>query len=450
MSKDIKIRKGLILNLKGNADNVIKRSPHSTIFAINPNEFHGHVPKMLVKEGDSFKAGDPIFLSKYQSQIQFVSPVSGTLKTIERGAKRRILRLLIDAEDDINYLKTKIGDWSQRSSVDIKELLLSSGCWPFIKQRPYDIIANPSQQPKAIFISAYSTAPLAADVNTILDGQQESFQIGLTVLSKLAPQLHLSISSSDDSFLNQVENATLHRVSGPHPAGNVGVQIHHISPINEGETVWVVNPEDVAIIGRFFETGKFEASRTLAVVGSPVKNPCYYKTTIGSSLHNILKDAGLDDSSPVRIVNGDVLTGISSSIGGHLGFYNNTLSVLNEGNHYRMFGWLPFVDNSIHSMSRTSLSWLFPKRKYALSTNMNGEERAMVVTGEMERVFPMDIFPMQLIKECMAQNIEKMIDLGIYEVAPEDFALIDYTSTSKLEAQSIIREGLDLMIKEVG
>jgi Na+-transporting NADH:ubiquinone oxidoreductase subunit A len=329
--------------------------------------------------------------------------------------------------------------------------LLDSGCWPFIKQRPYDIIANPSDNPKSIFISTFNSAPISADFQIILDDQKEEFKHGVKILSKLfSGDLNIGIEKNNKSFLNDIENVKINTFNGPHPAGNVGVQIHHIDPINSGEKVWTLGAEDVANIGRYFMTGSYNPVRTLAVSGPPVKYPKYYKTVAGSELCEIIKDAGINQNDHLRFINGDVLTGYKVESDNYLGFYNNTLSVLREGNHYRMFGWVPFVNNKVPSIYKTSFSWLFPNKKYDLDTNLNGEERALVVTGEMEKVFPMDILPMQLLKECMAGNIEKMESLGIYEVAPEDFSLIDYSSSSKIEAQYIIRKGLDLMISEVG
>ena len=331
------------------------------------------------------------------------------------------------------------------------DLLLNSGCWPFIKQRPYDIIANPNDTPKSIFISAVSSAPIAADIEIILNDQKEEFKAGLNVLNKLTDgDLNVCIEKNHNSFIQEIDNISIHNVSGLHPAGNVGVQIHHIDPVNSGEKVWILGAEDVAIIGKLFLTGIYEPTRTIAVSGPPVKYPQYYKTIVGSKLSNIISDAGISAKDNLRFINGDVLTGYSVDKNSYLGFYNNTLSVLREGNHYRMFGWIPFINNKVPSIYKTSFSWLFSNKKYDLDTNLNGEERALVVTGEMEDVFPMDIFPMQLLKECMSGNIEKMENLGIYEVAPEDFALIDYSSSSKIEAQKIIREGLDLMVLEVG
>ncbi len=450
MSADISLRKGLSIPLKGEAIKDLKTSKTTGNFTLYPDNFHGIIPKMTVKEGEKISLGQPVFFSKVHPQVQFVSPVSGTLTKIVRGAKRRILEIQIHSDGKDKAVKHQVPDLDKLNDVDVKTHLLASGCWPFIKQRPYDVIANPDSTPKGIFISGFNTAPLAADVAFVLQDQQEAFQNGINVLAKLAPKVHLSVSSDDASFLSNVNGAEIHRVKGIHPAGNVGVQIHHIDPINVGETAWVINPEDVARIGRFFVSGTFDPSRKVAVVGPVVKSPQYFQTRIGAAIAPLLDDAGTIANGQVRIINGDVLSGATTHGDGSIGFYNSTLSVISEGNRYRMFGWLPFAGNNIFSMSRTSLSWLLPNRKYALDTNMNGEERALVVTGEMEQVLPMDIFPMQLLKECMAQNIEKMEGLGIYEVAPEDFALVDYASTSKIEAQEIIRDALDLMIKEVG
>ncbi len=450
MSADITLKKGLSIPLNGEATRKIIAPKTFNNFIIYPDDFHGVVPKMLLKEGEKVSLGQPVFFSKVSPEIQFVSPVSGVLLKIVRGAKRRILEIQIESDGKDNAIKHKMTKLDKLSDVDVKAHLLASGCWPFIKQRPYDVVANPNNAPKGIFISGFNTAPLAADVAFVLDSQQEDFQNGIHALAKLAPKVHLSVSADDTSFLSDVKGVKIHRIKGIHPAGNVGVQIHHIDPINAGETAWVVNPEDVARIGRFFASGTFDPSRKVAVVGPVVGKPQYFQTRIGAAVEPLLKEASISANGQVRIVNGDVLTGVATHADGSIGFYNNTLSVLREGNRYRMFGWLPFVGSKIFSMSRTSLSWLLPNRKYALDTNMNGEERALVVTGEMERVLPMDIFPMQLLKECMAQNIEKMEGLGIYEVAPEDFALVDYASTSKIEAQAIIRDALDLMIKEVG
>ena len=451
MSYDIKIKNGLTINLKGAAQNIIKKAATPKTISINPSNFHLIIPKMVVKIGQKISQGDVVFFSKKDERIKFCSPVNGVVKEITRGAKRKIIEIIIESTGDNERSSKKAIDYKNLSCEQVKNLLLSSGCWPFIKQRPYDIIANPSDSPKSIFISTFNSAPISADFQIILDDQKEEFKHGVKILSKLfSGDLNIGIEKNNKSFLNDIENVKIHTFNGPHPAGNVGVQIHHIDPINSGEKVWTLGAEDVANIGRYFMTGSYNPVRTLAVSGPPVKNPKYYKTIAGSELCEIIKDAGINQNDNLRFINGDVLTGYKVESDNYLGFYNNTLSVLREGNHYRMFGWVPFVNNKVPSIYKTSFSWLFPNKKYDLDTNLNGEERALVVTGEMEKVFPMDILPMQLLKECMAGNIEKMESLGIYEVAPEDFSLIDYSSSSKIEAQYIIRKGLDLMISEVG
>ena len=447
MSKDIRIKRGLTLRLKGEADHTLVDAPRSKTFAVKPPDFHSVMPKMVVKEGATLQAGDELFFSKYTEEVRFTSPVSGTVREIKRGDRRRVLEVIIEADAVDSYKDFGKLDPLTADAEAVKNKILESGCWAFLNQRPYDIVADPKDSPKAIFVSAMNTAPLSADVEFILKDRMEAFQTGLNALTRLtAGKVHVSVGKNGGSAFSNLKNVEVHQVSGPHPAANVGVQIHHIDPINIGERVWTVGPEDVAIIGELFLTGKFNAVRSIAVAGSAAENRQYYRTKIGANSADLVGTPGED----VRIISGDVLTGQKLSSGQYIGFYPNTLTLIPEGNQYRMFGWLPFTYNNIPSNSRTSLSWLFPKKKYEVNTNLHGEERALVVTGEMEEVLPMDLFPMQLLKACMAGDIEKMENLGIYEVAPEDFALIDYVNTSKLEAQEIIRLGLDLMITEVG
>jgi Na+-transporting NADH:ubiquinone oxidoreductase subunit A len=447
MSSDIKIKKGLTLRLAGEAEKIVSEAPRSKLYSVKPSDFYNLIPKMVVQEGATVKAGSPLFYAKNTDTLKIVSPVSGTVKEIRRGAKRVILEVLIEADSADEYIDFGLKSPDELSAEEVKQHLLASGCWAFIKQRPYDILANPADVPKAIFISAVATAPLAADIEFILKDRKTDFQTGIHALAKLTPgTVHLSIEKDSSSYLKEIEGVQLHQVSGPHPAGNVGVQIHHIDPINLGERVWVVRPEDVAIIGNFFRTGKFNATRIVAVAGSEINRPQYYKIKAGAAVANVA--GAVSDSA--RIISGDVLTGENIGKNGFLGYHHNLITAIPEGKNYRLLGWLPFKDNNIPSMSKTSFSWLFPRKKYTVNTNLNGEERALVVTGEMEKVLPMNIFPMQLLKACMAGNIEKMEQLGIYEIAPEDVALIDFSNTSKIDAQEIIREGLDVMIQEVG
>ena len=449
MSTDIIIKKGLNIKLKGVAQNKASTVTRSKIFAINPQHFHGITPKMILKVGDKVNVGDTVFYSKQQESIKFTAPVSGEIKEIVRGPRRIILSVQIIADKSDTFKDFGIKTPAKQAAPQIREALLESGCWAFIKQRPYDVIADPNDSPKSIFISAVATAPLAAAYDITLNGREKEFQAGIDVLSKLTEgNIHLSVGKNTSSFLDNIEGVVLHKVSGKHPAGNVGVQISKIDPVNSGDRIWVIQPQDVAIIGELFLTGKYNPTKVIALAGSQVDNPQYYKIRNGAQIGDIVQGNLMDGEN--RIISGNPLSGTAVGIKDPIGFYDDLVTVLPEGNHHRFLGWMPFIGNNIFSMSRTSLSWLSPNKEFELDTNLNGEGRALVVTGEMEKVMPMDIYPMQLIKATLIEDIEKMENLGIYEVAPEDFALIDFTSSSKIEAQDIIRKGLDLMIKEVG
>ncbi len=449
MSQDILIKKGLSINIKGVAQKEVKKIPLSKFYGHNLDDFHLLIPKLEVGIGDYVKRGQPLFYSKLNEAIKFVSNVSGYVKDIVRGERRKILNIIIERDKKDSVQKNNIPSLPRLDSAVIIKSLLSSGCWPFIKQRPFDIIADPTRTPKSIFISCFDSAPLPVDYSFILNDRLDHFKYGLSILKKLASgNLFLGLNSSQKLLESELEDYNINFFNGPHPSGNVGVQIHHIDPINSGDIVWVLNPEDVVIIGEFFKTGEFNPTRTLAVSGPPVKSPKYFRLTIGAQLHSVLSNVELVEDAELRYINGNVLTGKTVSSNGFLGFYNNNLSVLKEGNNYKLFGWIPFINNKVPSIYKTSFSWLSNGKPKDYDTNLNGEERAFVATGEMENVFPMDIYPMQLIKECLIGDIEKMEKLGIYEVSPEDFGLIDYSSSSKIEAQTIIREGLDYLYKE--
>jgi len=449
MSTDIRIKKGLSIKLKGGAELQLSASVRSRIFALNPNDFHGLTPKMSVKVGDQVDVGDVIFYDKGKESVKFVSPVSGEVKDILRGAKRKILSVKITAKEKDNFKNFGIKNPAKLAGPQVKEAILESGCWPMIKQRPYDVVANPDDSPKGIFISAVSTAPLAASHEFTLQGREKEFQAGIDALGKMTEgKVHLSVSGISGSFLNEISGAVIHKVTGKHPAGNVGVQIAHVDPVNSGEHVWVVHPQDVASIGNLFLSGNYDPSRVVALAGSQVESPEYYTVIRGARMEDLI--VGKLKSGKSRVISGNPLTGTNVGPKDSLGFYDDSISVLPEGDYYTFFGWVPFTGNNKFSVSRTFFSWLSPNKEYELDTNMNGEERAFVITGEMEKVMPMDVYPMQLLKATMVGDIEKMENLGIYEVAPEDFALIDFISSSKIEAQDIIRNGLDLMIKEVG
>ncbi|MBT8187016.1 MAG: Na(+)-translocating NADH-quinone reductase subunit A [Croceitalea sp.] len=450
MSKDIRIKKGLNINLVGAAEQSTTKAVSSNVYALNLQDFYGITPKMLVKEGAEVKAGEPIFFNKNNEEMQFVSPVSGELVEIVRGARRRILTLKILADKEQRYHTSKKIDLQKADPSAIRSLLLKSGCWPFIKQRPYDMVANADMVPKAIFISAYITAPLAADIDYILSGKEAELQAAVTALSKLTPgKVHVSVGNTEKSPFANIEEIELHKVSGPHPAGLVGTQINIIDPINKGEIVWTIAPQDLVIMGEFLLTGKFNAERTIALAGSAVKSPKYYTTKIGAEISTFLYASGVNEEN-FRLINGDVLTGSKTSPDGYLGFYNNTVTAIPEGDDYEFFGWNKPVFDKISSTRALTFSWMQPNKKYDLDTNTNGEHRAFVVTGRYEEVFPMDIYPLQLLKACMVKDLDEMEQLGLYEVAPEDFSLTEFICISKQPHQQIIREGLDLLYQEIG
>lgn len=450
MSKDIRIKKGLNINLVGAAELSTSKAVSSNVYTLNLSDFHGVTPKMLLKQGAEVKAGEPLFYNKNIEEMLFVSPVSGELVEIERGARRRILTVKILADKTQEVLEHKTLNLDNASKQDVKSFLLKGGCWPFIKQRPYDVIANPDTTPKSIFISGYSSAPLAADLDYILQGKEAELQAAITALSNLTPgKIHVSVGKSSNSPLAGLSGIELHKVSGPHPAGLVGTQINKLDPINKGELVWTVSPQDLVIIGEFLLTGKFNAERLVALAGASVKTPKYYTTKIGSEISTFLYGSGVNEEN-FRVINGDVLTGSKSSPDGSLGFYNNTVTVIPEGDDYDFFGWNKPVFNKISATRALTFSWLQPNKKYNLDTNTNGEHRAFVVTGQYEEVFPMDIYPMQLLKACMVKDLDEMEQLGLYEVAPEDFSLTEFICISKQPHQQIIREGLDLLQQEIG
>lgn len=449
MSQDIRIKKGLDIKLKGESEKVTENAVSSNLITLKPEDFHSIIPKLSVKVGVKVKAGESVFYNKANEDMKFASPVSGEIADIIRGEKRKILAIKITADNDQQFVDFGIKDPKAMKADEIKSHLLAAGCWPFIKQRPYDVIANPSITPKAIFISAYASAPLAADYDYVLAGKEKELQAAVTALSKLTSgSVHVSVGSKSNSPLTGLNNISLHKVSGPHPSGNVGTQIAQINPVNKGEVVWTINPQDLVIIGELLLTGKFNAERIIALAGSSVAKPKYYKTVIGATISTIVEGKLVGDNN--RIISGNILTGRKKSIKSNLGYYDNMVTVIPEGDDYELFGWTVPVFNKISTSRALTFSWMFPNKKFELNTNTNGEHRAFVVTGNYEEVFPLDIYPMQLLKACIYADLDEMEALGMYEVAPEDFALTEFVCVSKQPHQEIIRKGLDLMLKEIG
>ena len=449
MSQDIRIKKGLTIKLVGDAKQTTTSVAQSKVYAVQPADFHGITPKILAKEGTKVKAGEALFYSKSDERILFPSPVSGTVTEIDRGARRRVLAIKIEADakqSHKNFGKQKVADLDE---AGVKNHLLAAGCWPFIKQRPYDIVANPNVAPKAIFISAYASAPLAADYSYTLQGKEEELQTAITAISKLTKgKVHVSAGANQQTPFDSISGIELHKVSGPHPSGNVGTQIAKIDPINKGEVVWVITPQDLVVIGELFLTGKLNLTRTIAVTGSKITEPQYVIAIAGATVADVV--ASNIDEDNARIISGNVLSGTQVDADGFLGYYDNQITAIPEGDDYDFFGWNRPIFDKISTSRALTFSWLLPKKKFDLNTNTNGEHRAFVVTGSYEEVFPLDIYPLQLLKAFMVKDLDEMEALGGYEVAPEDFALTEFICVSKQPHQQIIREGLDLMKEELG
>jgi Na+-transporting NADH:ubiquinone oxidoreductase subunit A len=449
MSKDIRIKKGLDIKLVGAAEKTTKEISLSKVYAVKPEEFHGITAKLIAKEGAEVKAGEALFYSKSDERILFSSPVSGKVVEVVRGARRKVLAIKIAADTAQEHKDFSTKDAAKMSAEEVKTHLFASGCWPFVKQRPYDVIANPNQAPKAIFISAYASAPLAADLDFTLAGKEAELQAAVTAISSLTEgKVHVSVGAKSNSPLANLNDVEIHKVSGPHPSGNVSTQIANIDPINKGEVVWVITPQDLVIIGELFLTGKFNAKRTIALTGSKFSAPQYVTAIAGASIADIVADNLENDNT--RIISGNVLSGTHVKEDGFIGYYDNQITAIPEGDDYEFFGWNKPIFNKISASRALTFSWLTPNKKYDLNTNTNGEHRAFVVTGAFEQVFPLDIYPMQLLKAFMYKDLDEMEALGGYEVAPEDFALTEFICVSKQPHQKVVREGLDLMREELG
>ena len=439
-----KIRKGLDLNLAGEAPLQVKEAPLAAEYAISPADFLGVMPKLVVKEGENVLAGSPLFVDKATESIAFVSPVSGTVKAIERGERRKILYIRITPDAAQVAKEFNVTDVTKATREEVLNLLLQSGLFAFMRQRPYDVTANAQDTPKAIFVSAFSKMPLAADFTFVAKGQEEDFRLGIATLSKLA-QVHVGVSSEQiNTSILPLENVDVNVFDGPNPAGNVGVQINHVSPVNKGEVVWTMGAEAVIFVGRLMRTGKVDLTRTIAVAGSKVAEPTYLKVKVGASISSILSVT----EEHVRIIDGNPLVGKKVTSADFLSAHATEVCAIPEGDDVNeLFGWIMPRFNQF-STSPSYLSWLMGNKKYDLDCRVKGGERHMIMSAEYERVFPMDIYPSYLVKAIVAGDIDRQEALGIYEVAPEDFAVAEFIDSSKLELQRIVREALDILRKE--
>ena len=445
MANVIKLRKGLDINLKGRAEAKKIRLKSNGKFALVPDDFEGVTPKVVVKEGDKVKAGDALFVNKQFPEVKFASPVSGTVSAVVRGERRKVLCVKVDADAQQSFVDFGRKDVSKMDGKAVVDALLEAGIFGYINQLPYAISTNPSVMPKAIFVSALRDKPLAADFDYEVQGQEQDFQTGLTALSKIA-KTYLGVGM--ESSVDRMKDVEITAFDGKCPAGNVGVQVNHIDPVNKGEVVWTIgDPTVVLFIGRLFNSGTVDLRRTVALCGSEIKNPAYVDMLVGEELSTLLSNS-YDASKSVRIINGNVLTGKPTTKDGFLGAHTSEITVIPEGNDAdEMLGWILPRFNQF-SVSRSYFSWLCGKKDYALDARVKGGERHMIMSGEYDKVLPMDIYGEYLIKAIIAGDIDRQEALGIYEVSPEDFALAEFVDSSKLELQRIVREGLNILRKE--
>lgn len=454
MTRVIRLRRGLDINLAGRAEKTIVALKPDGTFALRPDSFEGIKPKVLVKEGDKVKAGEALFINKAYPNVKFSSPVSGTVSLVERGDRRKLLSVRIEADKEQEFIDFGVKDIATLCGEQVVENLLEAGLFGYINQLPYAISTNPETKPKAIFVSALRDMPLAGDFEFELQGQKKDFQAGLTALSRIA-KTYLGIGSEQNITVagNDVEVV---KFSGKCPAGNVGVQVNHIDPVNKGEVVWTVDPTAVIFFGRLFNTGKVNLRRTVALAGSEVTSPHYTEMLVGQNIDTLLNGA-YDSTKSVRIIMGNPLTGKpvaqNSSEEPHhtrfLGAHTSEITIIPEGDKADEFaGWImPRLGQ--FSVSRSYFSWLLGRKKeYKLDARIKGGERHIIMSGEYDSVLPMDIYGEYLIKAIITGDIDKQEQLGIYEVSPEDFALAEFVDSSKLELQRIVREGLDVLRKE--
>lgn len=444
-------KKGFDIALEGLASNEKLEIPILR-FAVNPTNFKGisPIPKVVVEIGDTVKAGDPIFYDKSQPDLIFTAPVSGEIVEIKRGDKRAIHEIIILADKTQEFKSFEKLNIEKISREDLVKTLASSGLMTLFLQRPFNTLPNLDVVPRDIFVSTFDSAPLAPDLAYALKGQELAFQAGIDTLAKLTPgKVYLSLDGRGEtdaaSVFTGVTGAEKYYFRGKHPIGNVGVQIHHIKPISPTDKVWTINAQDVAILGNFMLEGKVMQSRMVAITGADLNKTGYVKVPIGASVSDLLQSENI--SSAYRIISGDVLSGTQVSKDGFVGFYDDQVTVVEEGNSYELFGWLLPLDMR-PSVSKTFPSALLGGIPSAANTNTRGEKRAFVVTGEYDNLLPMDILPQQLFKAIVVNDIEKMENLGIHELVEEDVALCEFGCTSKQPLQAILRNGLDVIKAE--
>jgi len=456
MAQVIRIRKGLNINLKGKPPAIKKDRVFSVDYTVFPEDFQGFTPKLAVKQGDQVQVGTPVLFDKNRPEIKVVSPVSGEVLAINRGEKRKLLTIVI--RSDKKNTRENIGkqEVQSLSPEKIKSILAGSGMFIFIKQRPYDVIADPKDTPRDIFVPGFYSTPLAPDLDFILEDEEDDFQTGLDVLAALTSgKIYLGIATTTRNVcLKNARNVETVIFEGPHPAGNAGVQANHIRPVNKGDIIWTIDPAHVLVIGRLFNKGIIDFNRWVALTGSEVSpdERAYYSMLPGTNIGEWIKTRTESTNVHLRYISGNVLTGTAIASDGSLHAYDNQLTVIPEGDQTHEFvGWIApgFNKFSVNRSFPSFFTNMFSKKEYTLDARIKGGRRAMIMSNEWDKFFPMDILPEFLIRAIITKDVEKMENLGIYEVAPEDFALCEFVDTSKMELQSIVRNGLDWLLKEM-
>ena len=435
------ITKGLDLKLSGNAQDSNLAFDVPRPFYIRPSDFRWLTPKLLVQVGDSVRVGTPLFCDKKDERVVIVSPVEGSVSEIVRGEKRVVEALVIDRCPDVNAVA--MVEFSEPTDGQaVRNLLLQYGLWPCLRQRPFSVIPSPDAMPKAVFVSCFDSNPLAPDFNVLMRDKEEVFLYGLQMLQRVSGDapMHLCVREGvDNQLFEKAENVQKHYFSGPHPAGNVGTHIHYVDPLDKGETVWYVDPQEVARIGEFFREHRLSFAKIAALTGPAASQTGYFTTLCGADLSALLKEElGADNK---RVISGSVLSGNKLDKFPVLGFYDRQITVVDEGGEREFIGWL-LPGFRKWSLSRTFLAWITPKRTYKVNTSLHGGRRAIVLTDVYDKVFPLDLMPLQLLKACEIKDIEQMEALGIYEVDDEDFALCELVCPSKTECQRIVREAM--------
>ena len=434
------IKKGHDIRIAGIPSKDVLSIPGSDTVAISPKTFRGVKPKRMVSEGDRVQIGSPLFFDKTKPEVKWASPANGTVQTIQFGARHVIekIEIKIEGNDSISGQSFTFDQLASSDRPTILNRILEANLFPLIRQRPFNKVANPKDSPRDIFISAVNTAPLSVDLRTVIESEKEAFQAGITALSKLTDG-RVFVTSRN---VIELQNAEVQTISGPHPAGNVGIQIHHSKPIKPHDIIWTVDAQHVITLGKLFLTGSYQPNVVVSVGGSGATNPQTVFAKVGANIGSLITNQDMDE--PARLVSGDILTGHTVEKDNFLGFYDSSVSIILDSVDRPLMGMLALGSyESKYSLTNSFLT--FGEKLFNFNTAQNGELRAMVPINAWEKVLPMDVYPNALYRAILAQDIEEMEQLGMWECDDEDFALCTFACPSKIDVGEVIRQGLNLL-----